>query len=205
MLVSKYFHPEMVTEQALQEIEKIRKNIWLELNNYLTPLEETSIVSSILFNYFKLKGTEIVYELPDNFLISHTLESKTGNVISNGIVYLSLCELLNISVHAIHIPKQFLLAYFDSPLDIFSPIENQEEKILFFIDPLNGQIYSHSDIHIYFKKMSVEPSPKYFEKKNNNQVLQFLLKECSKCFENDPEKTAEIKAIIDLLNKETEM
>ena len=40
LLVSKFQYPDLATAPVLQEIEKIRRNIWLELNNYLTPLEQ---------------------------------------------------------------------------------------------------------------------------------------------------------------------
>ena len=38
MLTCKFQYPELATSPVMQEIEKIRRNIWLELNNYLTPL-----------------------------------------------------------------------------------------------------------------------------------------------------------------------
>src|SRR5690348_6633794 len=38
LLASKFQYPELSTAPIIQEIEKLRRNIWLELNNYLTPL-----------------------------------------------------------------------------------------------------------------------------------------------------------------------
>src|ERR1700677_4702104 len=100
LLVAKFQYPELVTTPVLQEVEKLRRNVWLELNSYLTPLEQVSVLTSILYNYYKLSGTEIAYEHPENFLINKTLETKKGNAISNGIIYLILCELLDIPVRA---------------------------------------------------------------------------------------------------------
>ena len=112
MLASKFQYPEISTTPVLQEIEKVRRNIWLELNNYLTPLEQINIVTSILYSYYGLKGGETNYKEPNEFLLHKTLEAKRGNQISNGILYLILCELLDIPVRAINIPKQFIVAYF---------------------------------------------------------------------------------------------
>jgi hypothetical protein len=56
LLVSKFQYPDLTTAPVLQEIEKIRRNIWLELNNYLTPLEQINIVTSILYSYYGLKA-----------------------------------------------------------------------------------------------------------------------------------------------------
>jgi hypothetical protein len=56
LLVAKFQYPELVTTPVLQEVEKLRRNIWLELNSYLTPLEQVNVVTSILYNYYGLKG-----------------------------------------------------------------------------------------------------------------------------------------------------
>lgn len=37
LLVCKFQYPDLNTTSSMQEIEKVRRNIWLELNNYLTP------------------------------------------------------------------------------------------------------------------------------------------------------------------------
>src|SRR5215831_9204971 len=94
LLVSRFQYPELTTAQVYQEIEKLRRNIWLELNSYLTPLEQVNVLTSILYNYYSLKGTEIGYQHPEEFLINKQLESKRGNTIANGILYLILSELL---------------------------------------------------------------------------------------------------------------
>lgn len=185
LLTAQYHYPEMQALQALQEIEKMRRNIWLELNNYLTPLEKINVLTSILYNYYKQKGVEIAYHQPEDFLINKTLETKKGNAISNGIIYLVLCELLDIPVKAINIPRQFILAYFDSQYEFMNPAGHSSQKIIFYIDPLNGQIYSHKDVEGYFKRISVPPTTSYFKQRDNKKIIQFLLEELSKCFDDD--------------------
>jgi regulator of sirC expression with transglutaminase-like and TPR domain len=185
LMIAKYNYPEMQASVTIQEIEKIRRNIWLEMNNYLTPLEQVNIINSILFNYYKQKGVEISYDNSDNFLINKTLETKKGNAISNGIIYLILCELLDIPIKAINIPRQFILGYFDTQYEALNPKGHSSEKIKFYIDALTGQMYSHKDIENYFKRLSVPPVTSYFRPKNNQQVIKFLLEELSKCFDND--------------------
>jgi regulator of sirC expression with transglutaminase-like and TPR domain len=185
LLVVKYSFPEMIATSALQEIEKIRRNIWLELNSYLTPLEQVNVISGILYSYYKLKGNEINYDIKEDFLITKLIENKKGNSITNGILYLILCELLDIPAKAINIPKQFILAYFDIDYKFPNPAKQQSEKINFFIDPLNGQVYSQKDVESYFKRISVPPVPSYFKPLNDKRIIQHLLEEYSKCF-TDP-------------------
>jgi regulator of sirC expression with transglutaminase-like and TPR domain len=182
LLVSKYCYPEMIATTTLQEIEKIRRNIWLELNSYLTPLEQINVVSGILYSYYKLKGNEVSYDLTDDFMLTKLIENKRGNSITNGILYLILCELLDIPARAINIPKQFILAYFDIDYQFPNPDKQKNERINFYIDPLNGQVYSQKDVDSYFKRISVPPVPSYYKPLNDKKIIQHLLEEFSKCF-----------------------
>jgi len=45
-------------------------------------------------------------------------------------------------------------------------------------------MYSHKDIENYFKRLSVPPVNSYFRPMNNKRIIQFLLEELSKCFDN---------------------
>lgn len=185
LLVARYHYPDMQREQVEKDLEKLRRNIWLELNNYLTPFEQTNIVNSIFYSYYKLQGKEIAYNEPENFFINKTLETKKGNAISIGILYLVLCQLLDIPVRAINIPKQFLLAYVDTQHDLTHPHAHNSDKIKFYIDPLNGQIYSHKDVENYFKRIAVPPTTSYFKELSNKRIIQFLLQELSNCFDDE--------------------
>ena len=117
-------------------------------------------------------------------MLHKTLEAKRGNQISNGILYLILCELLDIPVRAIHIPKQFIIAYF-KPGYSEENLPNPINKIEFFIDPTSGQVFTHHDVENYFKRISVPPVGSYFKPQQNKQVIQQLLEEFGKCFSGD--------------------
>jgi regulator of sirC expression with transglutaminase-like and TPR domain len=187
LLVSKYQYPDLTTTVVMQEIEKVRRNIWLELNNYLTPLEQINIVTSILYSYYGLKGGETNYKEPNEFLLNKSLEVKRGNQISNGILYLILCELLDIPVKAILIPKQFIIAYF-KPGYSDETLPNPIHKIEFFIDPTSGQVFTQDDVDNYFKRIAVPPVGTYFKPQKNKKVIQQLLEEYSKCFDSEKDK-----------------
>lgn len=196
LLVSKFQYPDLSTSPVLQEVEKIRRNIWLELNNYLTPLEQVHIVTSIQYNYYGLKGNEINYGEPAEFMMHKVLETKRGNQISNGILYLLLCEMLDIPVKAIRLPKQFILAYCKpgySDENLAEPVR----KIEFFIDPSSGQVFTHQDVDNYFKRIAVAPTESYFRPQKNKQVIRQLLEEFSKCFGNGKDQYKQ-QELIDL-------
>ena len=202
LLVAKFQYPELATTTVLQEVEKLRRNIWLELNSYLTPLEQINVLTSILYSYYNLKGTEVGYEHPEEFLINKVIETKRGNAIANGILYLMLSELLDIPVKAINIPRQFVLAYIKPDFEE-NPTAPPLQRIEFFIDPMSGQVFTHKDVENYFKRVSVPPVPSYFKPMSHNRIIQVLLEEFGKCF--DSEKTSykqkELLAISELLNE----
>ena len=195
LLVARFQYPELVTAQVYQEIEKLRRNIWLELNNYLTPLEQVNVLTSILYNYFNLRGTEVAYQQPEEFLINKQLEAKRGNTIANGILYLILSELLDVPVRAINIPRQFVLGYFKSDYDFSRHTENPMYKTEFFIDPLSGQVFTHKDVENYFKRINVPPVASYFKPLSNKRVIQTLLEEFAKCFDDEKSKYKQLELL----------
>lgn len=184
LLASKFQYPELSSAATLLEIEKLRRNIWLELNNYLTPLEQIRIVTGLLYGYYGLKGGDLSYENVNDFLIHKVIEKKQGNQTSNGIIYLILCELLDIPVKAIGVPKQFVLAYFKPGYSSESD-EGTLNKIEFYIDPTTGQVFTHKDLESYFNRISVQPTSAYFKPLSNKRIIQHLLEEMSKCFDNE--------------------
>jgi regulator of sirC expression with transglutaminase-like and TPR domain len=200
LLVSKFQFPELATTSVLQEVEKLRRNIWLELNSYLTPLEQVNVLTSILYSYYNLKGTEVGYQHPEEFLINKVIETKKGNAIANGILYLMLSELLDIPVRAINIPRQFVLAYIKPEYE--ETVSDPLQRIEFFIDPMSGQVFTHKDVENYFKRVSVPPVASYFKPVTHTRIIQTLLEEFSKCFDNSKTeyKQKELMALSELLN-----
>ena len=186
LLVSKYQYPEMAAATPLQEIEKMRRNVWIELNSYLTPLEQVKVMESILYNYYKLKGGEIAYTRPNEFMIHKLLEGKKGNAITTGILYLVLCEMLDIPVKVINIPQQFILAYFSPQLTGKWNTDGAhfDDQIKFYIDPSSGAAYSHQDIDTYLNRINVAPAASYFKPMSNKKIIRLLLEEFSKSFDD---------------------
>ncbi|TCJ19189.1 hypothetical protein EPD60_01875 [Flaviaesturariibacter flavus] len=201
LLAAKFQYPELTTAPIVQEVEKLRRNIWLELNNYLTPLEQVRIVTGILYGYYGLKGVETAYTDVNDFLLHKALEGRRGNQVANGLLYLILCELLDIPVRAIGVPRQFILAYFKpgySTEDGNEPVS----KIEFFIDPASGMVFTHKDLELYFKRIQVPAVASYFRPFSNKKVIQHLLIEMSKCFDNEKDffKKDELNGLADLLD-----
>lgn len=187
-IISRYQYPDLNLNQAHQELEKMKRNIWLELNSFLTSLEQVNVINNILFNYHKLKGNEVNYSRPDEFVFAKVLESKKGNALTNGLLYLVLAQQLDINLQAVNIPRQFILAYIDETGIDYNDESNRPEHIQFFLDGASGQIYSYEDVEIYFKRLNLPLSPGYFKPLSNKQILVLLLKEYAKCFSSEAQQ-----------------
>ena len=194
LLVSKYQYPDLAMSSLLKEIEKIRRNIWLELNSYLTSLEKTNVITTILYSYYNFKGVEVSYTDPNEFLLNKVLDTKKGNSIINGILYLIMSELLDVPIRAINIPRQFILGFFnEDSTELQSPSTEAWNKIQFYIDPSSGQVFTHKDVENYFRKISVPPTSSYFKPLSNQRVIQHLLEELAKCFDNDKNRYKQVE------------
>lgn len=204
LLVAKYQYPDLQTMQALQEIERIRRNIWLEMNSYLTPIEQLKITESILYNYYKLKGSEVAYDRVDDFMLHKAIESKKGNTLITGILYLILAELLDLPMRALQIPKQFVLGWVE-PSALFNNEYSTDElggHIKLFVDPNSGIAFTHSDIYNYFRRIAVTPVAGYFKPMDNLDIVKLLLAELGKCFDTPAlqYKRSDIQTLIELLD-----
>jgi regulator of sirC expression with transglutaminase-like and TPR domain len=201
LLISKYIYPTLDTTIVFKEIEKLRRNIWLEMNTYLTPMEQINVLGSIVYSYYKQQGIEISYENIDGFLLNKTLENHKANAFGNGILLLILSHLLDVPLAAINIPNQFILGYFDRHYEILNPTGHSSEKIKFYVDPVNGQMYSHKEVENYFKKISVPPVSAFFRPMDNKSIMVLLISELIKCCERETQhyKIKELQSIIAIL------
>ena len=186
LLVSKYLYPDLALTTVLQEIEKMRRNVWLELNSYLTPLERMKVVSTILHTYFYLKGTDIDYSQPAAFLVDKAVETKKGNSIANGILYSCLCSMLDIPLKVVSVPNQFVLAYFDEEIE--EAKGNLIHAIQLYLDPMTGHVFTRADMERYFRRLNVAADASYFIPMTNKRIVKHQLQEMAKCFDDETNK-----------------
>ncbi len=201
ILVAKYQFPDLNIPSILAQFDQIRRNIWLELNNYLTPLEQVNVFNSILYNYYKLQGHELTEREPKYFFINQVLESKQGNAYSLGVLYLALCELLDIPIFAVELPRQFVFAYIDTLHNFFSQEDEGIQQVQFYIDPLNGMVYTQKDVDVYLRKINANDRDQYFTPILARRVIYKMLEELALCYryKREEEKADEIQQLMNIL------
>lgn len=209
ILVARYHYPQLNVSAILNQFDKIRKNVWLELNNYMVPLEQVNVFNSILYSYYKLQGHELTQREPDQFFINKVLESHKGNAYSIGVLYLALCELLDIPVFAVDIPRQFIFAYIYMHPDLFASDADDvypHHKVQFFIDPVNGAVYSQNDVDAYLKKINATDRALYMNPLLNKKIIYKMLEELCLCYKyrKEADKAQDIESLMQLLSDGTE-
>jgi len=199
LLVTQFYYPELTIDVLRHQMEKIRRNIWLELNNYLTPLEQANVIRNILYNYYQIKGVEVNYEKPEEFLIAAPLQSKKGNAIANTLLYAELCQQLEIQAHFINIPKQCIIAFYTSDWDPEEIVANPQEFIQFYVEGTTGNAFSQKDLDHYMLRSNIEPKNSYYKRLSNVAIIKKHLIEFAKCFQS-PTLLYKLNDLMELAN-----
>ena len=204
ILVARFQFPDLNVPAILTQFDQMRRNIRLELNNYLTPLEQANVFNSILYNYYKLHGHELTEREPKYFFINQVLESKQGNAYTIGILYLALCELLDIPIFAVDVPRQFIFAYIDTLHSFFSHNPEGIQQIQFYIDPISGVIYTQKDVDTYLRKINAHDREMYFSPLLTKRIIYKMMEELALCYRylREDHKADEIQQLMKLLVQE---
>ena len=191
-LVAKYQYPELKFESVQKLFEKIKRDAWLELNNNLTALEKTRILNHILYDMYGFSGNSTNVHAPQNAFINHVLDTKKGNPITLGIIYMALANQLDMPVYGINLPKHFILGYVDP---LYQSLTNEQE-VLFYINPFNkGAVLGKREISYFLKQQNIKPEKSYYYPCSNMEIIQKLILNLIYSYEKlgYPEKVANMK------------
>ena len=168
--LSQFQFPDITVELFDKEIEKIKQDVWLEINNNLTALEKIKIINYIIFEIHKFKRNSTNFYSPQNSYINQVLETKRGNPISLAIIYLSVAHKLNLPIYGVNLPKNFILAYKDELRQYDS--EDETEDILFYINPYNkGAVLGKREIDYFIQQQQLEPRKEFYVPCSNNDII----------------------------------
>jgi regulator of sirC expression with transglutaminase-like and TPR domain len=202
LIINKYYFPDADNQKIIEQIESLKKNIWLELNYQLTPLEQIRVFNLIFFNHCKYEpNIENIHDPKNNFL-SFILESKKSNPIGLSLLYLLIAQQVRLPVYGVCLKNYFVLCFIDA--DVFhhdSGMMNARD-ILYYINPYNkGAIFKREEILAYLRRIKAEPKDKYFFPANNIDIVKELLTNLLQNFEmqNQQEKAEEILFLKNLL------
>ncbi len=197
ILVARYQYPELDKEKISAFIAQIKKDIWLELNENLTALEQVNIINHIFFTKYGFSGNTTNYHAPQNSYINCVIESKKGNPLALSILYLLVAQSLGLPVYGVNLPEHFILTY----LEVREGEEGNTGKILFYINPFSkGSVFGKSDIDQFIKKLNLDPQNSYYKPCTNREMIVRMLRNLTFSYQKlgDTEKVEELNQMIAL-------
>lgn len=174
-IVARYHYPEIRTHDLEYELGKIRKDIWMELNENLTALEQIRVFNYVFYEMHGFHGNITNYHAPLNSFLNKVLENKMGNPLSLGIVYMLVAQSLDMPVKGINLPEHFVLAWTGTSLNP-DTLEVSPDNVLFYINAFSrGNIFAIKDIEVFLKQLKQEPRPEFFNPCSNLDIILRML------------------------------
>ena len=175
-MVSKYQYPDLDYNVQKENVTRIEKDIWLELNSNLTALEKVKVINHVLFDINRFAGNKTNIDAPQNLFLNNILETRKGNHLSLGILYIILSQKLGIPIFGVNLPQHFILAYMDEVRDEKIALEDENE-VLFYVNPFNkGAVFTQREIELFIKHLKLKPNASFYKPCDNIDIIQRLLK-----------------------------
>ncbi|MGE0088134.1 MAG: transglutaminase-like domain-containing protein [Bacteroidales bacterium] len=198
-LIANYQYPDLKFDYIEKLFEVLRKDVWLELNNNLTALEKTRVINHILYETHQFTGNSSNFYAPQNSYINLVLESKKGNPLTLGIIYIAIAQKLDLPIFGVSMPKNFILAYIDQYNTEFT----DENEVLFYINPYNkGTVLGKREIDYFLKQQKLEPLKSYYYPCSNTEIIKKLILNLVYSYEKlgYPEKVEDMQKLYSILN-----
>ncbi len=201
LLIAKYQYPDIDFIKIKKQIDQIKQDVWLELNDNLTALEKVKIINHILFDVHNFSGNTTNYHAPQNSYINNVLESKKGNPLLLSIIYTIIAQSLEIPIYGVNLPEHFILCYVDTEhMGVPSTEGEVGSNVLFYINPFSkGAVFSKREIDAFLKQLKLENLEMFYEPCSNLEIIKRLLRNLITSYEKlgYPDKSKELKALLD--------
>ena len=153
-------------------IAQIKTDVWIELHDELTALENTKVINHILFNVYNFEGNKFDITDPENSYINTFLGTKKGSPLTLGMLYIIICRRLGLPVYGVDLPQHFILAYLSEP----GMAEQEKGDVLFYINPFNnGAVFTRREIDQFISQMKIKPEESFYQPCSNAEVIRRLI------------------------------
>jgi regulator of sirC expression with transglutaminase-like and TPR domain len=169
-LVARFNYPELEYEPLNEKLEKIRKDIWLELNNELTALEKVKVINYFLYDIHKFDKSLKKAHSPQLYLVNHVMDTFRGSPVMLGLIYAELARRLNLPIFGVNLPRNFVLCYYD-PEYLDDP-----NNILFYINPADkGTALGLKELKHFLRQLRIEQNEYYFTPCSGIDIIERLI------------------------------
>lgn len=168
-LIARSQYPELLYAELDREIELLKSQIWLELNDQLTAMEKVRVINHFLFGIHKFNRSIRGVQSPPLYLINHVLDTRKGLPVSLAIIYAEIACRLELPIFCVDLPQNFILCYQD-PGYIEDP-----DGILFYINPYTkGTVIGRPEVVDFLEKQEIAAKPEYMRPCSNIETIERL-------------------------------
>ena len=192
-LVARFQYPELQYEQLNEKIEKIKKDIWLELNNDLTALEKVKVINYFLYDIHRFDKSLKKAHTPQLYLLNHVIDTCKGSPVMLGLIYAELARRLNLPIYGVNLPRNFVLCYYDPEY------HEDPNNILFYINPSDkGSVLGMKELKHFLRHLKIEEKEFYFTPCSGTDVIERLIINLQYAYQKSgqPEKAQALKNLL---------
>ncbi len=199
IIINKFQYPDLDDQKIINQIEEMKRDIWMQLMYDMSAIEKVKIINHSLFNTFGFSGNTKNHQDSNNSFLSYVLDSKKGNQISLAAIYSIIAQKLDIPVYGVNLPQHFILAYFDE-----SQHNDFESGVLFYINAFNkGFIFGKRDVDAFLKQLNIHPDKQFYEPCSNTDIVKRVLRNLISSYEkqsamNKVEELEELLSIFEI-------
>lgn len=183
-IIATYQYPKLDIEKITRTINKIRQELWIEINDNMTALEKVRILNHLFFEIHMFRGDSKNYFAPENSLLNDVVIRKKGNPITLSAIYSIVAQSVNIPIYGVNMPNHFIVAYADRLYT--QPLSDIKiNDILFYVNPFNkGEIYSLKEMRHFLTSMKVVPRDRFLLPCSNITIIKRSLRNLIQIYNN---------------------
>jgi len=200
LVINKYQYPDLDEQKIINQIESIKRDIWLQMMYDASPGDNVKLINHVLYNIHGFSGNTTNHQDPQNSYLNQVLENKKGNQISLAIIYSVIAQKLDIPIYGVNLPQHFILAYMD--------ITRQNEfegGVLFYINAFNkGFIFGRRDVDMFLKQLNLKAEKQFYEPCSNTDIIKRVLRNLISSYEQlgSTEKVRELNELLEIVSGE---
>jgi len=203
ILAARFQYPNLDEGKLLADLNKLTRSVWIELNDNLTSLEKVKVLNHVLFGINEIGGEITDTHVPDHYFLNNLLQSKHGNAVSIGILYIIVAQKLMLPIKGVDLTGNFIACFTHVPSDFkdgYKPLS----EVKFYINPFAmGAVFTRKEILLYLEKAGIEPTANCFGAADNITVLKRWCNDLIQAYLETgmKEKARELKSFMRILKQ----
>jgi regulator of sirC expression with transglutaminase-like and TPR domain len=190
LLVARFQFPDLNEERLRAQLDQIKQDIWIEMNENLTALEIARVMNHIIFDVHGFGGNSSDFHSPSNSFINQVIETRKGNPLSLSIIYQELARKLDIPVYGVNLPQHFILAFLEKEHHLPLPDAKKEQPVLFYVNAFSrGSMFQRSDVDQYLQNLKLQPELWYYNPCSPVEMIRRMLNNLIYSFEKAGNKS----------------